>query len=928
MKIATLDIDKFIKAKGCREVTSHNIGGPGTLFDPDIFGTGELAKEKFGFIRLHGYFIDPATYDASYRILPFLEDIVQQNKKFIITDQGDLMVDNENGETGLKWYYDNYSRIKIKRLIDTAGNKYQTRAMKQSFAKMTREQFFTNKTMVLPLYLRDIDTSEGKVKMDELNQMYIDLIKACNTKKSLVGTKLSTAFIDARIQDILLEIYNYNKNSTFGGPNSKGLQRDGLLGRSVDNGARIVISAPEVKNTDIIGKSKYQLDYLNLPLHHILNMYPKQTISSVIKILKTFWEFEIIKDPEITNDFDFTMYYSDDIIEKKIKSYSNNYMDRYDTIKTPSGDNIHFYISYDNGKFFRRPITWIDVFYLAVDSFKDLVRCMTVRYPATDKGSTVFTKIGIEVFNGDDMKQARIKFNDKEVNPRFKFEDYPFIGEKVIKEAHKFEETAKSSCLYLEGQTGDFDGDKNVPKSVYSEEAVREIDRFNNTPTSLLRFDGSPMRVLGKEPIQTFYNLTETKRPFKDPIKKEYVDKKDIDFLCNGSDFTMGSILELFTRYNYNSKVKLRANFGKNHIVADSTLGKLIFNTVVLGEIKHKPFYKYINNTLTNSEINKILRYYSDEMIEASIKTINFKGTDEEYRKLQESMLTVEEYKGILNRFNDIGMGLTDIVCSNLSLGMIINDDEVFKKKREEIYKKYQKNIEEKNDIVAFNDYENEVIAFAKEHYKDEEMVDLYESGSKPKWDNDFKSIKVSLGAIPSPTGEVTLVKSNLGDGITNEDILPTAQMQIMGAASRAIETADAGYLVKKLTAALQSLKGYRTDCKTTLTDKVKTNKKDDLMYRYVMEGTRPVLITKDNVNKYLNKEIKLRSPMFCRHKEGLCSICAGELPFAMAQSEKVDLGIQIVYIGSTILNAFMKRTHDMKQKMYEIKDLNDFLDN
>ena len=144
MKIATLDIDKFIKAKGCREVTSHNIGGPGTLFDPDIFGTGELAKEKFGFIRLHGYFIDPATYDASYRILPFLEDIVQQNKKFIITDQGDLMVDNENGETGLKWYYDNYSRIKIKRLIDTAGNKYQTRAMKQSFAKMTREQFFTN----------------------------------------------------------------------------------------------------------------------------------------------------------------------------------------------------------------------------------------------------------------------------------------------------------------------------------------------------------------------------------------------------------------------------------------------------------------------------------------------------------------------------------------------------------------------------------------------------------------------------------------------------------------------------------------------------------------------------------------------------------------------------------------------------------------
>ena len=45
-----------------KEVYNHNIEGPGSLFDPNIFGVGEEKTYKMGYIRLHGQFIDAATY--------------------------------------------------------------------------------------------------------------------------------------------------------------------------------------------------------------------------------------------------------------------------------------------------------------------------------------------------------------------------------------------------------------------------------------------------------------------------------------------------------------------------------------------------------------------------------------------------------------------------------------------------------------------------------------------------------------------------------------------------------------------------------------------------------------------------------------------------------------------------------------------------
>ena len=189
--------------------------------------------------------------------------------------------------------------------------------------------------------------------------------------------------------------------------------------------------------------------------------------------------------------------------------------------------------------------------------------------------------------------------------------------------------------------------------------------------------------------------------------------------------------------------------------------------------------------------------------------------------------------------------------------------------------------------------------------------------------------MKIALGAIPDPgTGKIRLVKNNYKTGMDVKDIQAVANLQIFGAYSRAQDTALGGYMVSRLSALFQSLIGHKGDCGSTrYLETVDTNP-SDLMFRYVLDGNEEVLVTEDNIGKYLNKPIKKRTPIFCKGiKGGICSHCLGEQPFLLTQEDSVNIGLYVPNIGSTILNAYMKTTHDMGIKLYKINDFDDFIE-
>ena len=137
----------------------------------------------------------------------------------------------------------------------------------------------------------------------------------------------------------------------------------------------------------------------------------------------------------------------------------------------------------------------------------------------------------------------------------------------------------------------------------------------------------------------------------------------------------------------------------------------------------------------------------------------------------------------------------------------------MWNKKQEEVKKKYGIDKEDFNDPVIMAQYENEMIEFAKEHYKDDDMYNVYDSGAAPKWGVDFKNMKIGLGTQPIPgTTEVAIIKNSLKEGITTKDVMASANSGAIGAIARGINTQDSGYKVKKMTAAFQSVFIYRGD--------------------------------------------------------------------------------------------------------------------
>lgn len=125
--------------------------------------------------------------------------------------------------------------------------------------------------------------------------------------------------------------------------------------------------------------------------------------------------------------------------------------------------------------------------------------------------------------------------------------------------------------------------------------------------------------------------------------------------------------------------------------------------------------------------------------------------------------------------------------------------------------------------------------------------------------------------------------------------------------------------MTKKMFAGMQSLvldeKG--TDCGSekyvefTITDK---NKKL-FLYRYILDGNKLVLLDDKNIKSYINKKVKMRSPMGCK-SDKICNICAGELYYKLGIK---NIGLTTTKVTSTLLQKALKKFHDVSVKLYTV---------
>lgn len=401
-------------------------------------------------------------------------------------------------------------------------------------------------------------------------------------------------------------------------------------------------------------------------------------------------------------------------------------------------------------------------------------------------------------------------------------------------------------------------------------------------------------------------------------VSKTITNKEDINFLLNitEDDMTLSFFMDCIaefdgkTRFNPWDKITIpKGMYGvdgcRNSEPINTTVGIWFFNKYFL-ERDFSKLVGYANETIDDDTFGSIDKIIATALLEDKIELEKFKRFELKTQKI---------------------MPLVSVLSSNHS-EKLLTCTSVINKKKDELFKKYAKEVEKGDPAIGIK-IEQELLAFAIDYMGDDPAMDLFISGSRSSLKNHFKNMYVMKGVVKDPDPNAKqkyhIAKSNYMDGISAGEYALFANSLAAGPFSRSKKTEFGGYLEKLFLYALQHLKVDKegSDCGTKryITVKLTNKNKGVWMYSYVIQGTKLIELTSDNIDQYINKTVKLRFAGLCEDKKKgcICSKCFGNLPYRRGIT---NIGIELTQVASTMKNKAMKAFHDSVETMHEI-DLN-----
>ena len=456
MKIDLLNINQFIKQNNLKEVTNpiyFNIGNVPTddgLFSFEIFGDlgSEERKKTFAYINLQAKFLHPVIYNIITSLDRKYIELINGSKYFKITERGTLEEDQEKGQTGLQFLYDNFDKIKFK---ETESSK---RSEKLKLLKsLTKDEIFVDKWIIIPAFYRDYDSSSStssssnKLSKDPINDSYTKLLRMGETLKN---SDLSFDFVNnstkSQMQNILVEIYS---NLTKSLAKKEGIIHKSLIGKSVDYATRSVISTQRFKK-------KHWKDLtvpfgsVGVPLSQVCVLFFPFFIKWINDFIDQYIEdFSIVENKkgekiEIKN---VKEQFSDDKIKELINLFIKNTERRFSSIKVKDNDGNEYPVKVMY-KDLKRKFTLMDLLYLAAYEICKDKHVYITRYPVESYQNIIPCRIVI--LTTTDTKEQH--FGDKY------FKDYPLIIPDYPCEEKYFIDTTIINNTYTKSLGADFDG--------------------------------------------------------------------------------------------------------------------------------------------------------------------------------------------------------------------------------------------------------------------------------------------------------------------------------------------------------------------------------------------------------------------------------------------------------------------------------------
>lgn len=250
--IKVLDVNKFVK--GLRAVTSTELKTRTGEFNPDgllseeIFGVeGSIDRsKKMSFIDLNTQIIHPTLYRHIIKLERKLEKMFSTESSIRINPDGSI-VEDDNGITGISAFIDNFTKIKF-RDLNSGPRKELIKNLQQTYKQGI---LFIDKLPVIPPDVRPVyEAEDGKLQVDELNNIYINILRKSFQIKS-AGTK--GQFFDLLSYGLQLAVNSHNSFIQGKVAKKSGLIRGNMLGKRIDFSGRAVITAGPQLDVNEIG---------------------------------------------------------------------------------------------------------------------------------------------------------------------------------------------------------------------------------------------------------------------------------------------------------------------------------------------------------------------------------------------------------------------------------------------------------------------------------------------------------------------------------------------------------------------------------------------------------------------------------------------------------------------------------------------------
>lgn len=322
-------------------------------------------------------------------------------------------------------------------------------------------------------------------------------------------------------------------------------------------------------------------------------------------------------------------------------------------------------------------------------------------------------------------------------------------------------------------------------------------------------------------------------------------------------------------------------------------------------------------SVLLNNKLPFLTGALGPEDIEDMIAPILIDDPEDDVYNPEEKSIYVKEYIDWADYTNLIGDSLCDVIVPTGSEKTVTHHPDL-KRLKKELFEKYK---DELSDPATLVKIQEEFIKLDKEYIGD---------GPETRFltGKDYAIVRMRLfgmigtvGAYQKP-GKELLVMESLDEGIKMDNIDAFANGSRHGAASRGIETAFGGVVVKESYRGLQNTRIEFSDCGTKIGIRrlIEESNAKRLIGSYIFDAGKTVLLTADNVKSYIGKIVESRSPGTCKIRPNLCMYCYGKhnsVSENAAPQQGSEIGTQTMLLrmkamhGKTASNAvFDKHKH------------------